>query len=141
MITTAILKRRGTFRSSTAKYFIPESVAAPKGSAPAAGGGANVPMTRGSDGALQARFSVPASLAPVYLAFKLDLAPGQSARNGTEPADCLVGPASGGHFAVPIGMGRGLATLLGVLCPIMCTMSSPDMQFVLLASLRAFGCR
>ena len=72
-------------------------------------------MTRSSDKALQARFSIPASLAPVYLAFKLDLAHGQSAGNGAEPKDRLIGPAGSSHFAVPIGMGRGLATQLGAL--------------------------
>lgn len=95
---------RGTYRTSPAKWFIPETIKAPAGSSKdASTGGMISKPKKAGDGVWELVIDVPAKLAPLFIAFHLQ---GQG-----QPE-----LSRGGHkFAVPVGTTAGRLEPLGML--------------------------
>ena len=97
---------RGTYRTSPAKWFIPETIKAPAGSSKdASTGGMISKPNKAGDGAWELVIDVPAKLAPLFIAFHLQ---GQGQPEVSR---------GGQKFAVPVGITAGRLEPLGTVPP------------------------
>jgi len=97
-----MLMRRGFYRSSTGKWYIPESVKCSAASKKdSRSGGMRSELKAGKKGEFELSFDIPSQLAPLFLAFELQS--GVSAELNR----------LGQRFAVPVGMSAGKITRMG----------------------------
>ncbi len=93
---------RGTYRTSPAKWFVPDTIKLPAGSSKdgSTGGVVSKPRKAG-EGVWELVIDVPTKLAPLFVAFQLQ-------------GDGQQELSRGGHrFAVPVGMTAGRVQPLG----------------------------
>ena len=96
--------RRGFYRSSTGKWYIPEGVKSSGACQEDSRSGCMKSEIKATNGAYELSFDIPAQLAPLSLAFELQL------------AGSVELSKAGQRFAVPIGMSAGRTTRLGESC-------------------------
>ena len=93
---------RGFHRSSTGKWYIPDAVKCSAASKrDSRSGGMRSELKASANGGVQLSFDIPAQLAPLFLAFELQIG-GRAELN-----------RSGQRFAVPVGMSAGKITRMG----------------------------
>ena len=97
---------RGMFRTSAEKWFNPDEVHVSE-STSGHSGSCHARLSKTRSGHLEANFSVPAKLAPVYLAFKIHSSSRSQKNVEHEPA------RGSSHFAVPLGLSQSNPLLLG----------------------------
>ena len=95
---------RGFYRSSTGKWYIPEGIKSSGACQKDSRSGGMRTEVKAVNGAYELSFSIPAQLAPLFLAFEL------------QSADSVELSRAGQRFAVPIGMSAGRTTRMGESC-------------------------
>ena len=120
--------RRGFYRSSTGKWYIPEGVKSSGACQKDSRSGGMKSEVKATNGAYRLSFDIPAQLAPLSLAFEL------------QTAGSVELSRAGQRFSVPIGMSAGRTTRLGESCSLMLILHTlPSAPFSPAAMQQHFG--